>query len=257
MQAGGPRSVIQMRKLLLASALVCATGAYAPRPAHALFGAGDLVFCANCSDAYNQIAQLAKQAASYGTQLQQYQNEIQQKMLLLQNTVALPQQAWATVTNDMIQIRNVANGASLLSGQAGGITARLQNATAWGNQAMNLTQMGNQFGQWQTTIGNSVQKVGQQFGLQNTQMQNDAALQQRAQAMSQSAVGQMQAMQAGNELAGVTAAQLQQIHATLVAEGQLVATKIATDTDRTAQEDAAMMQFQSGPKLCETCGKRY
>ena len=57
----------------------------------------------------------------------------------------------------------------------------------------------------------------------------------------------MQAIQAGNELAGANAAQLAQIQATLVSTAQMQATGMAVQADRRATEDAAMLHFAQPP----------
>jgi P-type conjugative transfer protein TrbJ len=62
----------------------------------------------------------------------------------------------------------------------------------------------------------------------------------------------MQAIQAGNELAGANAAQLAQIQATLVSTAQMQATGMAVQADRAATEDAAMQHFAQPPSIATT-----
>ncbi|MGH7210502.1 MAG: hypothetical protein ACREF1_03460, partial [Acetobacteraceae bacterium] len=78
------------------------------------------------------------------------------------------------------------------------------------------------------------------------------AIIQALQQHSQSAQGQMQAIQAGNELAGVNAAQLGQIQATLTATAQMQASDAAVAADRQATEDAAMLHFAQPPSVATT-----
>jgi len=52
------------------------------------------------------------------------------------HTLALPQQLWGQVQSDIMQVRNLSNPASLLSGNAGSILTRLQSASAYANQAV-------------------------------------------------------------------------------------------------------------------------
>ncbi len=163
-----------------------------------------------------QAQQLQQQAQSYATQLRQFAN-------MVQNTTALPYQAWNTVQNDIVQVRNLSNAASVLSGNAGSMTTRLSSATGYANQAANLGNISGQFTRWQQTIGNNVDTLGQTLGLQQGQQQTDAALLAQIQLHASTATGQMQAIQAGNELAGATANQLMQIQATLAATAQLQA----------------------------------
>jgi conjugal transfer/entry exclusion protein len=173
------------------------------------------VTCVNCSTIWNQLLEYGKQVQQLATQLQSYQTQLQQYANMVTNTLALPQQLWGQVQGDIMQVRNLSNAASLLSGNAGSIVTRLQQ----------------------------------------NQQGSDAALLASLEQHSQSAQGQMQAMQAGNELAHATAVQLQQIQATLAVTAQMRATEMAVDADRRASQDAAMLHF-STPVPVPTSGYR-
>jgi P-type conjugative transfer protein TrbJ len=97
--------------------------------------------------------------------------------------------------------------------------------------------------------------MGKTLGIQQGMESSNAALLVTLQQHSQSAAGQMQAIQAGNELAHAQATQLMQIQATLSATAQMQATQMAVDADRRASEDAAMTQFNSAP-IVPTTGYR-
>lgn len=229
--------------------LAALAGFAAPRPAQAQWA----VACVNCSTMWTQLLEYGKQAQQLATQLQQYQTQLQQYANMLTNTVALPQEAWGTVQSDIMQVRNLSNAASLLSGNAGSIVTRLQSASGYANQVTSLGNIAGQFTTWQQTIGNNVGSLGRTLGLQQDQEASNAALLATLQAHSQSAQGQMQAIQAGNELANANAVQLQQIQATLTATAQMQATGMAVDADRRASEDAAMLHFAT-PQPIQTSG---
>lgn len=236
--------------LATATALAVLTAA-APRPAHSQLA----VTCVNCSTIWNQLLEYGKQVQQLATQLQSYQTQLQQYANMVTNTLALPQQLWSQVQGDIMQVRNLSNAASLLSGNAGSIVTRLQSASAYANQAASLGNIAGQLTTWQQTIGNSVGTLGKTLGLQQNQQASDAALLASLEQHSQSAQGQMQAMQAGNELAHATAVQLQQIQATLAVTAQMRATEMAVDADRRASQDAAMLHF-STPVPVPTSGYR-
>lgn len=188
-----------------------------------------------------QAQQLQQQAQSYATQLRQYAN-------MVQNTTALPYQIWNTVQNDIMQVRNLSNAAALLSGNSGSMVNRLSSAAGYANQAANLGNIGGQFTMWQQTIGNNVDMLGRTLGLQQGQQQTNAALIEQMQAHSATATGQLQVLQAGNELAGATANQLIQIQATLAATAQLQAGNAVAAADRQASQDAAMLHAIQAPR---------
>ena len=188
-----------------------------------------------------QAQQLQQQAQAYATQLRQYAN-------MVQNTVALPYQVWSTVQGDIMQVRNLSNAASLLSGNSGSMVQRLSSAAGYASQAANIGNIAGQFTMWQQTIGNNVDTLGRTLGLQQGQQQTNAALIERMQAQSASATGQLQVLQAGNELAGATANQLIQIQATLAATAQLQAGNATVAADRRAAEDAALLHAIQAPR---------
>lgn len=240
-----------VRRLAIAVGLVlmATAGFVAPHPVQAQLA----VDCVNCSTMWTQLLEYAKQAQQLETQLQQYETQLQQYANMVTNTVALPQQMWGTVQSDVMQVRSLSNAASLLSGNAGSIVTRLQSASGYASQAANLGNIAGQFTTWQQTIGNNVNTLGRTLGLQQDQQASNATLLTTLESHSQSAQGQMQAIQAGNELAHANAAQLQQIQATLTATAQMQATGMAVDADRRASEDAAMLHF-STPQPIQTSG---
>jgi type IV secretion system protein TrbJ len=239
-----------VRRACLACAIMLAAlgSAVIPRPARAQWA----VNCVNCSTTWTQLLQYAKEAQSLATQLQQYQTQLQQYANMITNTVALPQEVWGTVQSDIMRVQSLSNAASLLSGNAGSIITRLQSASAYASQAASLGDIAGQLTTWQQTIGNNLNTLGQTLGLQQSQQQSEAAILQALQQHSQSAQGQMQAIQAGNELAGANAAELAEIQATLVSTAQMQATGMAVQADRQASEDAAMLHFAQPPSIPTT-----
>jgi len=240
-----------VRRLYVSSAAVLAGLATvaASQPAHAQFA----VACVNCATTWTQLLQYGKEAQSLATQLQQYQTQLRQYANMVTNTVALPQEVWGTVQSDIMRVQSLSNAASVLSGNAGSIVTRLQSASAYGNQVASLGNVAGQFTTWQQTIGNNLNALGRSLVLQQSQQQNEAAILTALQQHSQSAQGQMQAIQASNELAGANAAELAQIQATLVGTAQMQATGLAVQTDRRAAEDAAMLHFAT-PQFIPTAG---
>jgi len=243
--------VAAVRRVVITScvALTAVVGFITPHPAPAQLA----VHCVDCSTMWTQLLEYGKQAQQLETQLQQYETQLQQYANMVTNTVALPQQVWGTVQGDIMQVRSLSNAASLLSGNAGSIVTRLQSASGYASQAANLGNVAGQFTTWQQTIGNNVNTLGRTLGLQQGQQAGNATLLTTLESHSQSAQGQMQAIQAGNELAHANAAQLQQIQATLTATAQMQATGMAVDADRRASEDAAMLHF-STPQPIQTSG---
>jgi P-type conjugative transfer protein TrbJ len=223
------------------AALVATLVVAASRPADAQWA----VACVNCSTMETQLLGYAKQAQQLETQLQQYQTQLRQYANMVTNTVALPREIWGNVQSDIMQVRNLSNAASLLSGNAGPIVARLQSASGYATQAGSLGNIADQFTTWQQAIGNNINTLGRTLGLQQNQQVDNASLLATLESHSQSAQGQMQAIQAGNEMAHANAVQLHEIQATLSATAEMQATGIAVEADRRAAADAALLHFST------------
>jgi P-type conjugative transfer protein TrbJ len=242
-----------MKRLLSTSSLILLPVLMTSPPAQAV-----IVECANCSQWSEQLVSDAKQAAQYATQLEQKAVQLQQYANQIQNTVALPMALWSQVQSDISTVRNLTNAASLLTGNSGSIISRLQSAQGYANQATFLpANIGNQFASWQQTLGQASNSLGRTLGVQQGQEQNYTALQAAINLHSQTAQGQMQAIQAGNELASLAATQMNQMQTTLTSMAQEQATRDIVAADRQAMQDAQFQQFVAPPYLPTNDGPGY
>ena len=154
------------------TALLATVAVATPRPARCTVGRHLRELLHNV----DAIAGIRQAGAAAETQLQQYTTQLQQYANMVTNTVALPQELWGNVQSDIMQVRNLSNAASLLSGNAGSIVTRLQSASGYASQAASLGNIANQFTTWQQTIGNNVSTLGRTLGIQQNQQANDATL---------------------------------------------------------------------------------
>lgn len=227
--------------ILLGAGMLASTG----EPARAFF-------CSNCATEPSMLMSIGKQVQEITNQIQAYQLQIQQYENAVQNTIALPQRIWGNVTGQIMAIRGLASQASVLTGSSGSILSRLNSMGYYANSAMNLPMMIGNMNTWQSNIQNNLRTMGQSIGLQQNQEQSDAAVLAQIQAQAASAQGQMQALQAGNELAGQTVGQLQKIQSTLDLTAQMQANQMLVDADREATYDGQWTQFVSPTIPVET-----
>lgn len=223
-----------MKRILLASAIFVGLSGSIPADAQLA------TVCTNCSTIAEQLMSDARQAQQYLTQVAALQTDLRQYANMIQNTVALPQEIFANVQGDIFQVRNLANAGSLLTGNAGSILTRLQGLSSYSSSVPNV---GQQFAMWRQTIGNAENSMARTLGVQQGQEESYTALQYAIQAHSQTAAGQMQAIQAGNEALGLMNSQMQQVQTSLVTMAQEQATTDEVNADRRAEEDQSMLQF--------------
>jgi type IV secretion system protein TrbJ len=223
-------------------------------PALALFGVGDVVFDpSNEANTYlsslEDVAQTLKQVEQYGTQLQQYENE-------LKNTVAPAAYVWDQANSTMNQLRGATDTLSYYKQQAGSVNGYLSKF-----QDVNYYRGSPCFSsdgcspaeraaiQQSQMLGSQAQKrandaMFQGLDQQQNNLQNDAAQLQLLQSQAGNADGQMKAIQAGNQLASNQANQLLQIRSLMMTQQNAIATKMQADADREAQYAAASEQLR-------------
>jgi len=239
-----------VRKILLASAVAISFVSIPnPRPAQA-------IECENCSTFVQQLVDYAQQAKTYLVEFQQLQTQLQQYANMVQNSIAIPMEMFSQVQSDLAQVQQLSNAASVLTGNSGSIVSRLSSVGSFGNEVSSVgTNLGNlpqQFSMWQTTLGNSAKQLGTTLGLQQSQLTNNAAIMQAVQQHSQAAAGQLQAIQAGNEMAAANGAVMNQMAETMIALSQHITTTDVVAADRRSQEDAAMLHFTTSSPIPTT-----
>jgi P-type conjugative transfer protein TrbJ len=100
-----------------------------------------------------------------------------------------------------------------------------------------------QFDMWSSTLGNASDKLARVLGVQQGQQLGYAELQAAAQVQSSTAAGQMQAIQAGNELTSLVSTQLNQMQTTITAWAQSETTHQLIEDDKTARMNGAETLF--------------
>ena len=205
----------------------------------------------NLVTALQSVAMTIKQVEQYRTQLQQYQN-------MLQNTAAPPTQIWDQAQATMRQLDSSINSLEYYRNQLGSIDnylARFPDTAAYLNSPC-YSPAGCTPAQWAAlaesrTLGNQSQKRANDAlfrGLDKQQrnMVNDAATLQRLQGAAQSARGQVEAIGYANQLASHTSNQLLQIRGLLIAQQNVIATRDQALANKEAQEAAAAAQLRRG-----------
>jgi P-type conjugative transfer protein TrbJ len=200
----------------------------------------------------------ANQAKALATQALQYKAEFDSNLRLVTAGTELPMSVFQGIQSDIGQVRGLANAGSLLTGNAGSILSRLQSADGYANQAsMTPGQISNQYAMWQQTLGNAGNSLGRTLGVQQGQMQAATATMATAQAHSAGAVGQMQAIQAGNEMTAQTVYALQEVQTTLTAAAQDAAARGLVADERQAAHDAAGLEYFGYQPVATTGSQRF
>jgi P-type conjugative transfer protein TrbJ len=201
--------------------------------------------------AVENVAHTLKQIEQYKTQLQQYEN-------MMQNTAAPATNIWDAATTTMNQLRGSIDTLNYYKTNLGSIDAYLgkfkDTAAYRGSSCYSVN--GCTPAEWAAMkdserLGSESQKRATDAlfrGLDSQQdaMQSDASQLQRLQSSAQGATGQMQAIGYANQLASHQSNQLLQIRGLLIAQQNAIATRNQALADREAKEAAASSQLRMG-----------
>jgi len=239
--------LVRVRLLLVTSIVAAATSP--PAIGSLVFDAAN--FSQNIISAIENVAHTANQIQQYRTQLDQYQN-------MLQNTTAPRQQIWDAAMVTMNQLRGSIDTLNYYKANLGSIDAYLgkfKDTEGYRNSPC-YSVNGCTPAQWAAMkdaekYGSESQKratdaLFRGLDQQHENLQADAAQLQRLQSSAQSSDGQMQALGYANQLASHQSNQLLQIRALLIAQQNAIATRNQALADREAREAAATEAIRSG-----------
>ena len=223
-------------------------------PLHVVAGI-PVIDAANTSQAtisaLQNVAAVTKQIEQYKTQLQQYQN-------MLQNTAAPAAYIWNEADQTISKLLAAQDTLSYYKTQAGSLeqylsryqdTAHYDEAPCVGGDTC-TTQDHEAIANAQSQASAARKKANDALltSVSNQQgtLQTDADALALIQRSATSATGQMQAIQSANQLASAQANQLLQIRSLLIAQQNALATSAQVEADRDAQRLAASKRALAG-----------
>ena len=216
------------------------------------------------------VTQYARQLQQYAAQLRQLETQIQQYENMVTNTMAPYTYVWDQVRQTMARVmgvyQQIQQFENMNGGSLEGYLSKFADATTYANNPCfgpgGCTQAQLDALAKSRNLGSSSQLLANNALFQSikqaqTQIQQDAATVKLDQQQAQSATGRMQAIQAGNQLAGEQAMQLLQIRALLVAQAQAQGAKLQNDANTEAQKDAGDAQLErTDPSFAHSSGYR-
>jgi P-type conjugative transfer protein TrbJ len=156
------------------------------------------------------IGSLEKQVLMVENQLTQIANEVK-------HGLTIPNQLFGTVASDIANLNQIVRtGQSLsytMSNLDGNFRLRFPGYSS-------STNYGQSYQTWSQTSLDSIRGALNAAGLQNSQFNSEQALLQTLQGQSQSAVGRMQAIEVGNQIAENQAEQLMKLRQLMMADMQ-------------------------------------
>ena len=166
---------------------------------------------------YTQILNYAELAGQLEKQVMMVENQLNQLADMAKHGVTITDQLFGTVASDITTLRQIVNtGQALsytLSNMDGTFRLRFPGYSP-------STNYGQSYQTWSQTSLDSTLGALKAAGVQNSQFDSDSALLQSLKSQSQSAVGRMQAIEVGNQIAENQAEQLMKLRQLMMADMQ-------------------------------------
>ncbi len=228
------------RKQFITLAIASAFTATAPLArAGSVAGFGGSTEITQLANNIELVQQYAQQVQAYATQIQQFQTQIQQYQNMVTNTLNIPSQIWGTVQADLMGIANVVKQGQALAYSATNIGTQFQN-TFKGFSYPAGFNFKTSYKNWSQATLDGVKGAFEAAKMQADNFATEEGVLQGLRTQSQSAQGQMQAMQVGAQIAEQQVQQLQKLRQLMMVQMQAQNSYLATQE----QKDAARTQAQ-------------
>ncbi|MBX5241996.1 P-type conjugative transfer protein TrbJ [Rhizobium sp. NLR22b] len=252
------RCLTSHRLLTSLVAVTVAIGGFSPARAGTATGAatewtqvlnnGELVALVGKSgeQIQNQLTQINQLAQQIETQLNIYQN-------LLQNTATLPSHMWGEVESDLNQLRRIVDQGQSIAFSMGNADDVLQQrfqsyATLKTSLPTNET-FSSTYQTWSDTNRDTIASTLKAASLTTDQFDSEESTMSSLRSMSETADGQMKALQVGHEIAVQQVAQTQKLRGLVSQQITMMGTWLQTEqTDKDLAQARRETFFNSGVK---------
>jgi len=226
-----------------------------PTPAYA-------IYCANCSTFYQQMFQYAKDVETALNTAQQLQTQIQQYNNMVQQGMRLPDRMFNSVTGSLQQVANVYNNARSLDRNISNLDSKFRQQFPGYDSYLQSTGsassvMPGRYETWSAEGLDNARTAMQAAGMNVSTFADEDSMLSNLVSRSQSAVGRQQAIQAGNEISAQNVQQLQKLRDLLATQITMQGNYMAQETERQSIDDAFRHQFRSGEVHGTGASKEY
>ena len=187
----------------------------------------------------NQVQQIAQLAEQIQNQIRIYEN-------MLQNTLQLPNHVWGQVESDLARLQGLVNQGQGIAFSMGNIDdvlkQRFQSFAEFQTGLANGESFSSSYQDWSDTNRDTIAATLRAAGFTAEQFGSEEATMSQLRSMSQSAVGQMQALQVGHQIAAQQVAQSQKLRGLVSQQMTMMATwyqseQAARDLAQTRREE--------------------
>lgn len=219
-----------------------------PPPAYA-------IYCSNCSTFYQQMFQYVEEINTSLNTAEQLKTQIQQYQNMVTHGTSLPNSMFGSIAEDLKGVANIYNHSQALGRQIQDMDSQFNNQfpnfQSYLNSAANSTNLPTQdrYQSWSEQGRDNVRTALEAANLNTSTFESEDIRLDSIVTRSQSAVGRMQAIQAGNEIASQNVQQLQKLRDLLATQINMQGNYMAQQGDRKAISEATEQKFKDQPTI--------
>jgi P-type conjugative transfer protein TrbJ len=218
-----------------------------------LFSGGNAfaIYCTNCSTFYQQMFEYAEAVSTTLNTAEQLKTQIQQYQNMVTQGSGLPNSMFGSIAADLKSVVNIYTRSQSLGRQIQNMDSQFNTIfpgfESYLNQAANSAEVPTRerYQKWSQQNRDSVKTALEAANLNTSTFESEDVQLNRLVARSQSSVGRMQAIQAGNEIASNNVQQLQKLRDLLATQINMQGNYMAQQGDRKAASDAAEQKFEA------------
>jgi len=192
----------------------------------------------------NQIKQIMQLAEQIQNQLKIYQN-------MLQNTAQLPNHVWGQVESDLNRLRSIVGEGQGIAFSMGNIDdvlkQRFQSFADFKTNLPDDKSFSSTYQNWSTTNRDTIGGTLRAANLTAEQFSSEEATMRELRTMSESADGQMKALQVGHEIAAQQVAQMQKLRGLVSQQMTMMGTWYQSEQSEKDLAQARREKFFNAP----------
>lgn len=214
------------------------------------------IYCSNCSTFYQQMMDYVEAVNTALNTAEQLSTQIQQYNNMVQQGTSLPSSMYSSITADMQRVASIYNRSQALGRNISNLDSQFNaKYPSYQTYLTNFAQssgtaidsMPDHYQKWSDNARANVQTAMEAANMNTSMFSDENDQLSQMVARSQSAVGRQQAIQAGNEIAASNVQQLQKLRDLLATQMQMQGNYMAQQADRQSVNDAAEQQFEARP----------
>lgn len=209
------------------------------------------IYCSNCSTFYQQMFEYAEAVNTALNTAEQLQTQVQQYQSMITQGTGLPDSMFSSIAADLKNVMNIYDRSQALGRQIQNMDSQFNRAfpgfNSYLNQAANSAESPAQdrYQAWSEQGRDNVKAALEAANLNTSTFETEGEQLDRIMTRSQSAVGRMQALQAGNEIASQNVQQLQKLRDLVATQINMQGNYLAQQGDRAAASEATERQFEA------------